>query len=50
MEDDLDCVIAMREQIAREFSPPDADPSIFAPWGIMRYDKDYKSGKCARPD
>ena len=50
IEDDLAVIHAIIEQNARENAPADADPSIFAPWGIMRYDADYKSGKCDRPD
>lgn len=50
MEDDLAIVLMLREMIAREQAPPDADPSLFAPWGLLRYDADYKSGKCNRPN
>lgn len=48
--DDLICILAVREQIARENAAADADPSIFAPWGIIHYTADWKSGKCDRPN
>lgn len=50
MTDDQVIIQIIREQTARETMPADGDPSIFAPWGIIRYDPDYKSGKCDRPD
>lgn len=50
MEEDAAIAQAIEEYVARESAPLDADPSIFAPWGIMFYPADYKSGKCDRPD
>ena len=29
---------------------PDADPSLYAPWGILRYSADDKKFKTNRPD
>lgn len=29
---------------------PNADPSLYAPWGIMSYPKDYKRVACERLD
>lgn len=51
--DDLEIRLAVAKECELRMvaqADPNADPSLFVPWGIMRYDPDRAHLRTSRPD